>query len=558
MKFRCITAILALALAFAGLGAAEAVSDDGPPFYPKENFIQFGLTSFAFTEDGKSFFPPSGAMAPRSLAVDVSARMYKDSEGPSAVGTLTLGTTVRSFWGSDVEGVIEGVNEPLSEFLMLTEHFNNSAGLRVKSGDEFKEVGFYPEAELILPAQGYSYINDDSDDENDYNIGGTIPDFRTTKEQLENKCVPYIELTYDNEELVDGFIFRFVDPDNPDVAVNKDNSNRNVIGLGKYEVAFVGEEDRLESWPGSMTDNSYECLFTDGQLMGEEIKFPDQWKRFSKDDIHFIQLRFRYGDEDSNVANKHYVFYEWNIFVNPTDAELSLAVSPVVDQQGADTVKVAVAVSLGIDANDIVVTDPENINMNTTVSLGDDGGDMVSSTSFSQDDIASGGAAVLGKVNFQLRPLTLSGKDALSADSVNDAKNKYSVYKVFDDNGTKIDLLDLYQDQFSLSNYGGYGTLKFEPYVTVVDEEAPENADKRVGDANEYGVKLVGDGKYLLVFDGKGDGKVVDPLALSVRPSSEGPPSDTGGGSSGCAAAFGMLPLSIAMAAAALAWRKKK
>jgi hypothetical protein len=87
--------------------------------------------------------------------------------------------------------------------------------------------------------------------------------------------------------------------------------------------------------------------------------------------------------------------------------------------------------------------------------------------------------------------------------------------------------------------------------VIAVDDQAPDDSDSIVG--GKYGVKLSENEKYLLVFDGKADRKVVDPFEFAAKPANASAPD----GSGGCAAGFGVLPLAAA-AIAAVALRKRR
>jgi hypothetical protein len=516
MKFRGIAAAAALILAFAAAGTA---SEKGP-LYLEKDYVQFGITSYAFTEEGKSVFPLTGNTAPRSLAVNVTVRL-NETRQLTARGTLELSAGVRSFRGDEATGVLtESEGGRKAQFTMRPEESNNSATPADSYG---REVSFYPESEAFLPGTGYSYKNDSPSRV----ISGKIPHLRATREQIANKCVPYIELKKDPSGRVTGFDFRFVDPSDPGTPLKKSKDN-NVWGLGKYEVSRVRG--------GRYEPNVFPAYYYDmGGEMKTEIKFEEE--SFQQDEIHFIQVRFKYDDAPD-------VVYEWNIFVNPTPNDLSAFATAAVIQPKKEDIKSDIKVLLNIDENKFDLVKPDKLEMNKISAPGVDAGNAVSVVSFEQG-VDAGGAVVLGQVGFTANPLKLNGKPAPDASDEDALLRNYNVYKIFE-NGPKIDLLALYPDQFSVE-----GTeVKFGPCVIAVDNKAPDDAVKTAG---KYGVKLSGDEKYLLVFDGEADGNIADPFEFAAKPANASAPD----GSGGCAAGFGVLPLAAA-AIAAIARRKRR
>jgi hypothetical protein len=490
------------------------------PFYPNDDYMEFSLTSYAFAENGKSVYPASGSKVPRTVAVSVTARLNASMQ--NANGTLTLSKEVRSFWGDEVSGVLVESKEMSNAFYMVVD--SGPRYVAYPQSSERKELSFFPEAEEELPGTTYKYVREGIPTPD---MSSTIPSFRTTKGQIADKCVPYIELKKEGD-LVTGFTFRFVDPANPGVALTKNDSNK-IWGLGRYEISYTDRNGRDEYTTSYQFDN--------GQSTEKQFTF----KPIQQDKIHFIQVRFKYGDAP-------YVIYEWNIFVNPTPADLSAA---TISQPNEDDAKGIVSELFDIDKDNVSLVDLNNVQMNDKGALGDAFNDTISSVSFSQAT-EPGGAAVLGKVSFQTSPLKLDGGQAPDLSEVTDMnglKQNYSIYKIFD-NGAKIDLLDLYSEQFSYD--AEYGEVGFAPYVVTVNDAAPSTADRTVDGV--YGVKLIelGDGDYMLaVYDGKPDGTAVDPITFSAKPAAGG---SSGGG---CDAGAGMFGAFIALGCLAVARKRR-
>jgi hypothetical protein len=225
------------------------------------------------------------------------------------------------------------------------------------------------------------------------------------------------------------------------------------------------------------------------------------------------------------------VSYGWHFDVNPDLIPKGIAIKLPTEEE-VEAAQEAAKKDLG-DPN-ITVEGAKEASLSTNTDVYEINKALVSSAIAVSQDIAQGGAVVLGKdMELPLNAKSLDGTNISKAENLDDLKGKYSVMKYFP-NGGGVDLLARYGG--ALFTYDkDERTVKFTKTIVVVDRPAPSGADFTSG---LCGVSLIGD--YLYVFDGTADGTAEDPITLQAKPSG------SGGGSGGCNAGFGLFGLLLA------------
>ena len=171
---------------------------------------------------------------------------------------------------------------------------------------------------------------------------------------------------------------------------------------------------------------------------------------------------------------------------------------------------------------------------------------------FSQT-VPNGGALVNwfnNSVILTLNPVGVGGvtlaQNLYSPTSDADFRRNYDVVKVFDGNHA-ISLLDVVASDFFAYDIATR-TVRANGVFVVVDSVAPTVAPTgfrlhRTSTGYGYGVAYasnIGGTRYLIVYDGLGNGSAVDPIALVQR---------EGSSSGGCGAGFGAMALLLGVAA---------
>jgi hypothetical protein len=151
---------------------------------------------------------------------------------------------------------------------------------------------------------------------------------------------------------------------------------------------------------------------------------------------------------------------------------------------------------------------------------------------------------IVGHVPLPANTESLSGEELPEVANLSEFLANYDVVKYFDEGATVV-LNDEFSDILSFDEVYGYAELL--PIVVIVDGEAPDDSDV-VSAGEGYGVRLSGDKKTLIIYDGEEDGYATDPIA-SVK-------SEPTGGGGGCDAGFAGFGL-IALALGAALSRKR-
>jgi hypothetical protein len=424
-------------------------------------------------------------------------------------------------WGDEVTGtfVISSSSNP-PKFDILRESGGDSRMGWMYDYDPYgHEVSFTGKAEEHL-ADGVSFTYHNNALNQDFDM--VFPSVRTAQEQL--TCAPYLELIQDGDGNVTGFTIRFVNAANPSATLKKSADN-DVWRVDKYEIAWVGEDDRYED------DDEFTKVFGYGDDLTYTYNLPFEAVR-PLSDIHFFQIRFKYESGIDSTA--HYpeelpahVFYEWNFYVNPVGGEIPAMVRLLESDDEKNAAKSQVSTDLGIDElNVTIASEGDDIftDADATASISDGQRDRASAALSVNVPVNGGGALVVASgISFPLNVASLGGESLPVAKDFTEVKKLYGVYKIFDD-GSTVDLLEKYGDAaFSYSLYDG---VTLDATLVIVDDEAPSDSDVVVGGV--YGVKLADD--YLYIYDGQQDGNAKDPIAFAAKQSQ----GNSGGGNGGC------------------------
>ncbi|MDR1885191.1 MAG: hypothetical protein LBQ56_02870 [Synergistaceae bacterium] len=554
MKIHKSMSLFVLAL-FGVVSLSMSAFGAGPELYDCENsnYTNIGHNSLAYIVDGKTVFNASdGGSKPVFLGLGINVRNYVKNKGElNPEGIITLpdisGLPLRYIYAADEttgEITIAGYYNERSFDIGLVEQGPNgpNGNALVKVNGENYEATFTGEAEKIFSGQKFLYRNND----NSYEISGAYPRIRTTEEQL--KCAPYLELTQNAEGLVDGFKLRFVDASNPSETLVKSAAN-DVWRVDKYEIGYVGEKNRYEM-------DTFIKYFEDGERLEASHKFPARAESglyFGDvirpiEDIHFIQIRFKYEDGINAVDDAH-IFYEWNFYVNPVGAERTAFVTlPSSDEVAAAKV---ILEESGITSDKVVVAGADDVTTGATIFKNESAlRDRTSSAVAIGTELAAAGDALIlaSSLSFPVNATSFGEKPLPAVDSLGDFKEQYEVISYLPDGG-EIDLLSEFPDIFDF----GYGTVNLDATIVVVDGPAPDNGGRR-GTGSD--VKLVSQDsqKWLIIYDGEEDNFASAEIASLSKEKDPPATESEGGSSSGCST--GALGLAIIGALAAISRRR--
>jgi hypothetical protein len=282
--FKClrsfIRALSTVALGVALCGGVEA-ADEPTHLYAEH-------TTTAFLTGGKADYNPKarGMSAPRFRYFYLEAA--PEVKGVAG-GTLTLapsGEVAVEYYNDDSSfGPFKFSGE---KAFILVHHDDNDYYSVVDEKDNHGE--FYAGSETFFSRTPFSI-----------ELGGTkttgaFPRVRTTKAQLGEKCVPYVEWVADGSSMT-GFKWRFVDPSAPDKALTKQKSS---------QPAIINTVNRRVD--GKFYSDKIWLEFADGDAMEGSVTFPSPAEA-SK--ISYLGLKFQY---DGAAAENIDMVYSWRFY----------------------------------------------------------------------------------------------------------------------------------------------------------------------------------------------------------------------------------------------------
>jgi hypothetical protein len=389
--------------------------------------------------------------------------------------------------------------------------------------DAGNEIWFGEGGETALSESTFSYrLLDSEEKEVLVKSNEKFPVIRPASKQFTDKCVPYIELDFDDGgTIVKGVRWRFVDPDNTakpllvSDAPIKFVSGVGIDRLGAYiEHSLTGSEPGSE-WAGYITINPV-----------------------SIDNLNRVRLFFVYKDGEKSES---VVIEQWRFIVNDND-DIS---GEFVTEADLDAVKVATKKLTNPPGGIIAVDENSGQIFTGTKVLANSNAEIdkarTSSIISVKQQLKNPGDAVAftNKLGFALKAKSLEDIELPQPEDFSALKAGYSVLKHFEGGGA-IDLLAEFGDEIFSYNYGEE-RVTLNATIVIIDGPAPGDEPKLLKSyANgNYGVKLVTEGetKYLYIWDGVKDQIASDPLALAAKDNAS---SSSGGG---CDAGFGLLGL---------------
>ncbi|GHV47291.1 hypothetical protein FACS1894204_10510 [Synergistales bacterium] len=170
---------------------------------------------------------------------------------------------------------------------LLANHIDNYYYCLVDKKDNHAE--FYQGAEAAFSRSNFSIEIGES------KASGKIPRIRTTQRQIDDKCVPYVELIMSGSN-VTGFIWRFVSPSDPSVPLKKQKAS-DVSEVRRARIRGVDGKD--------IYDEALNLKFTDGNEMAGSVTLPSP---VDVSKINDVRIFFDYGD---NHEDNVYTGYAW-------------------------------------------------------------------------------------------------------------------------------------------------------------------------------------------------------------------------------------------------------
>jgi hypothetical protein len=159
------------------------------------------------------------------------------------------------------------------------------------------DLNFTSNAEEIIPESTYSVKSGDTE----IKKNEKFTSFRSTKKQISDKCVPYMELITNGENIT-GLKWRFVNPDNPTAALTRGNDS-NITSVGELAVWDKSDNHRYTDDVDFSPQN--------GDPLEGTVYFKELWPI---DDAAHVSIRFVYDivpdavDPGVDVTDS---FYEW-------------------------------------------------------------------------------------------------------------------------------------------------------------------------------------------------------------------------------------------------------
>ncbi|MDR1917152.1 MAG: hypothetical protein LBQ58_11325 [Synergistaceae bacterium] len=274
-----LTAFITIALIFVARTPGEAA-----PYV----FLRHTTTSYLI--DGASNYRPNrGKMTPpdfRYIYVEVAPF---DEAAPK--GTLTLnpsGRIAADFYDANDKYVGVTWFSGKREF-PIVRHNDNNYYCMVDERDRHGE--FYDYSEAYLSRTKFTIALGDVRTE------GSFPRLRTTKNQMESKSVPYVELIKE-ETGVTGLKWRFVDPENSAVAAVRKTTN---------DVAQVRQIEVFSKKGDTLFSDNINVPISEGEAIEGEVTFT----AVKADDIGQVRILFSFDDNSGENVN---VEYSWRFY----------------------------------------------------------------------------------------------------------------------------------------------------------------------------------------------------------------------------------------------------
>ncbi|GHS86806.1 hypothetical protein AGMMS49957_05590 [Synergistales bacterium] len=238
--------------------------------------------------NGKTDYKPkvSGMTPPEYhyVYLEVAPRKIGGEQG----GVLKLNSSENVTVGYNASGKYFGFTKFSGEkAFLLANHRDNSYYCLVDEKDNHAE--FYQGAETAFARSNFSIEIGAS------KASGKIPRIRTTQRQIDDKCVPYVELIKSGSN-VTGFIWRFVSPSDPSVPLKKQKAS----DVSEARRAVIRGVDGKNIY-----NEALNIKFADGDEMAGSVTLPSPVDVSKINDVRII---FYYGDNNEDSAR---IGYAW-------------------------------------------------------------------------------------------------------------------------------------------------------------------------------------------------------------------------------------------------------
>jgi len=263
--------------------------------------VPIGHNTISYLVDGKTDYNPTvaGAIPPKYGYTYVE--LYPTDSGPKEAtgGSITLNTkttTAIENWNGVPKGSFTGGKD---YSLVWSADY---AGYHLAADDDNSEIRFLAGAET-----GFSEM------EIEVSLGSITettktPALHTTARQMDDKCVPYIELLTEGEN-VTGARWRFVDPSRPSVALTRQ--------AGGGNIAYISYVNLYDSPYDVLAEGSIRKTWSVGETLSGVVTFN---KAVPLERLGYVRLAFQYGD--SWISNQQqlnpYTFYSWLFYPKNT------------------------------------------------------------------------------------------------------------------------------------------------------------------------------------------------------------------------------------------------
>ncbi|MDR0680678.1 MAG: hypothetical protein LBG15_02330 [Dysgonamonadaceae bacterium] len=275
--------------------------------------VPIGHNTISYLVDGKTDYAPtvSGTTPPKYGYTYVE--LYPTDGGPEEAtgGTIALDTKTTTVV-EDWYGVSKGSFTGGKNYSLVWSGDYDGYYLAADDGSEIRfaagaETGF-SEMEITVSL-------------NSIQETVKIPVINTTAQQMADKCVPYIELVTDGNN-ISGARWRFVDPAHPSVALTRKQAKGGDIGYISYVSLYNSPYEMLAT-------SSIRKEFTVGETLSGVVAFD---KAVPLDRIGYVRIAFQY--DNSWISNRKqlnpYMLYSWIFYPNDSDP----VDSPPVDKGG--------------------------------------------------------------------------------------------------------------------------------------------------------------------------------------------------------------------------------
>ena len=466
--------------------------------------------------DGKTNYTPvaEGTSAPYFYYLYING-----SKIPSGLtGDVTLNLRGKAY----VEFFKNGTNDPVGSNtyqnqvnLHLWEWPSDPGNYYIGNSDS-AEANFRGSSESALSEQGFQFSI------GDINVNGVTGKIRSTAEQMNKGCVPYVEFVSDDSRL-SKIIWRFVNPIHVDNALYKNDQN---------DIDAV-RNIRIRTLDGNYYDYNLNLSPNTEEVLQGEV---DVLQNVEIENILFVQINFYFSDR---LNEKCQTEFQWRFYPATIPIDTDPPGSSVVEKPSTEELDAAIQAiqsDLGIANQKIIPVDKANIQTTENVLVNNGLIDKVSTSSAIAVNqvVEQGGATVVAtSITMPLNTTSFSGQSLPRPATSEEFKKAYRVFKTFP-NGGQVDLLEKYPDLFTYRN----DEVILNATLIIVDGEAPKN-DARVDIYYErYGIMRQNRNgvNYLYIFDGNADGYASDPIALVANQDSSGDPdpNNYSGGSGGC------------------------